>query len=474
MKINKYQSFLSIFLSAFFIFFSSYALSIEKEWVLIIPPVLLFSISFLFNIDKLLWFIVFFTPLSISISELGFFFENINFSFPTEFLLFGLLFVLVFYMFFYFKDFKPIFSHKITYFLCLYLLWMLFTCFTSTNPLVSFKLFLTRIWYIIPFYFFIIILFREKSNIFKFILIYTIPLCLVVIYTLTQQSVDIFDSKIANGAVHPFFNDHTSYGAILAFFIPSIFLISCNKEFFKKWNLVLFSILIILSLGLFFSYTRAAWLSFFIASCFGFVLKMKFNFKHIILLNFLALGFVFVFQDALTSKQESSDSVFEHFQSSSNITTDASNMERINRWKCAIEMFKESPIVGYGPGTYQFEYSAFQDPDDKTIITTKFGDGGNAHSEYLSALSETGIVGLLTFVLLIIYVFLRGVKLYYTVSCSIDRMYILCSLIALMTYFIHAFFNNFLDIDKASIAVWSFIAIIVSIDLYKKDDLIKN
>ena len=99
---------------------------------------------------------------------------------------------------------------------------MFFTCITSTNPLVSLKLFLTRIWYIIPFYFFIIILFRNKSNIFKFILIYTIPLCIVVIYTLVQQSVDIFDSKIANGAVHPFFNDHTSYGAIVALFIPII------------------------------------------------------------------------------------------------------------------------------------------------------------------------------------------------------------------------------------------------------------
>ena len=106
MKIKKYQIFLSILLSAFFVFFSSYALSIEKEWVLLIPPALLCGISFLFNIDKFLWFIVFFTPLSISISELGFFFENINFSFPTEFLLFGLLFVLIIHMFFYFKDFS--------------------------------------------------------------------------------------------------------------------------------------------------------------------------------------------------------------------------------------------------------------------------------------------------------------------------------------------------------------------------------
>ena len=33
-------------------------------------------------------------------------------------------------------------------------------------------------------------------------------------------------------------------------------------------------------------------------------------------------------------------------------------------------MFNEKPIYGFGPGTYQFEYSSFQDPDDKTIIST--------------------------------------------------------------------------------------------------------
>lgn len=473
MKISFYQGFLAILFSAFFVFFSSYSLSIEKGWVILIP--IIFYVFFsLFNIDNLLWFIILLTPLSIPITELGFIFENINFTFPTEFLLFGLLFVLIIQMIFYYQRFVGVFNHKITYFLCLYLLWMFLSCFTSTDPLISFKLFLTRLWYIIPFYFFMILLFRERENIFKFILLYTIPLCCVVIYTLIQQSGDFFDSKIANGAVHPFFNDHTSYGAILAFFVPSVFIIMCSEKYFRKWNIVLFMIIIILSIGLVFSYTRAAWISFIIASCFGLFLKMKLNLKHIISLSFIFLGFFFMYQDTLISNEESSDSFFRHFQSTSNITTDASNMERINRWNCAIKMFNEKPIIGYGPGTYQFEYAAFQDSGDKTIISTKFGDGGNAHSEYLSALSETGIIGLCIFLLLVGSVFLKGIKLYYTLSCEESKMFILCSLIALMTYFIHAFFNNFLDIDKVSIAVWSFIAIIVSIDLSYKENRIKN
>ena len=80
----------------------------------------------------------------------------------------------------------------------------------------------------------------------------TIPLCIVVIYTLIQQSVDFFDSKLANGAVHPFFNDHTSYGAILAFFIPSIFIFITNKKIAKNWNIVFTVIFLILIVGIFF------------------------------------------------------------------------------------------------------------------------------------------------------------------------------------------------------------------------------
>ena len=297
-------------------------------------------------------------------------------------------------------------------------------------------------------------------------------MCVVVIYTLTQQSGDFFDSKLANGAVYPFFNDHTSYGAILAFFIPSIFIFMTNRKIAKKYGIILIVIFIILLIGLFFSYTRAAWLSFIIALFFGLFIKWRLNFKHFISLSIVFLGLVYVFQDKVISSEESSNSFLTHFQSSSNISTDASNMERINRWNCAIKMFNEKPIYGFGPGTYQFEYSSFQDPDDKTIISTKFGDGGNAHSEYLSALSETGIFGLITFLLLIGIVFFKGIGLYYNLECSESRVYILCSLVALMTYFIHALFNNFLDIDKVSIALWSYIAIIVSVDLrFKKENL---
>ena len=43
------------------------------------------------------------------------------------------------------------------------------------------------------------------------------------------------------------------------------------------------------------------------------------------------------------------------------------------------------------------------------------------------------------------------------------------ALLGLITYWVHGFLNNFLDIEKASGPVWTFCAVLVSLDLYYKN-----
>jgi O-antigen ligase len=158
-------------------------------------------------------------------------------------------------------------------------------------------------------------------------------------------------------------------------------------------------------------------------------------------------------------------------QSAANVSTDASNLERINRWACAIEMFKERPLLGFGPGTYQFEYAQFQEPENLTIISTNFGDLGNAHSEYLGALSESGIFGLISFLFLVGAMFYSGITLYYDTS-KIDiaqKALVLSSILGLSTYFIHGFLNNYLDTDKAAVPIFGICAIFIALKQSKKN-----
>ena len=183
---------------------------------------------------------------------------------------------------------------------------------------------------------------------------------------------------------------------------------------------------------------------------------------------FLGVFFTFKWEilDALEkNKQDSSADFIEHVQSIANISSDASNLERINRWQSAIRMYQERPVFGWGPGTYQFLYAPFQRTKEKTIISTNLGDLGNAHSEYLGPLSEMGFPGTIIVILLVIYVMYTGLKVFKYGKGEVKYLSLMV-LLGLVTYFAHGLLNNFLDTDKLSVPFWGFIAIIVALDIY--------
>lgn len=472
MKAKFIENFIAVFFISLFGLVFSRVLIDGNVLILTIPFIVLFFSYFLNRLDKLLLFIIFCAPFSLRLSEL-FKVEGLDLLFPTEPLLFGLMSIIIFKMIYNISPFKEILSHYISFFIFMYLVWMLFCSFTSTMPLISLKLLITRLWYIFPCFIFATLIFiKDQNKILYFVFSYSISFSFVIIYTLFKHSAYFFSGPSSNWVVAPFFDDHTSYGAMLAFFIPILFLFSFSKKINSWLKLLSFILFSLFFIAIIFSYTRAAWLSLFGAIVLGFLIKLKIKFRH-----FFGIFLVFVimllpFRSEIHSvisdnKQDSSSSYLEHIQSMYNIKSDASNMERINRWKCAIEMFKEKPVVGYGPGTYQFQYGVFQMHEDKTIISTNGGDMGNAHSEYLSALSETGFIGFLLLIFMIISIFYKSILLYYHESDEMKKIYLLGSIIGLLTYFIHGLFNNFLDLDKAAIPIWFFVAIIVSLDVKK-------
>jgi O-antigen ligase len=275
----------------------------------------------------------------------------------------------------------------------------------------------------------------------------------------------------------PFYNDHTIYGAMLAMYFPVLIFLMMNKKYSAGIKFAAFLFLVIFFIALIFSYTRAAWLSLIVAlGAYGaLLLRVKFR---TILIATLAIGFIFfMFQTEIVIKlsknrQDASQDFDKHIQSISNISTDASNLERLNRWDAAFRMFNERPFWGWGPGTYSFEYAPFQLANDKTIISTNMGDRGNAHSEYIGSLSESGVFGALTFFAIIICALFTGFRLYYTISDIETKNIVLVTLLGFITYIVHGSLNNFLDTDKASVPFWGFIAVLVAIDVYHKKEII--
>jgi O-antigen ligase len=339
-------------------------------------------------------------------------------------------------------------------------------------PVVSFKFFAARLWFVIAFYLLGTQLFKNIENSKKFIWLYVISFLIVIFYALKRQwNFGLFDQEAANYVVSPFYNDHTSYGAMLAMFIPLLMGFEFASDYSPRTKFLILIVIIIFLIAFIFSYTRAAWLSFAGMVFIWILIMLKLKIRTVaLLLACLAAIFLIYKSDILIklshNKQDSSKSFEKHLQSISNVTTDASNLERLNRWSCAMRMFCERPVFGWGPGTYMFQYAPFQLSYQKTAISTNAADRGNAHSEYIGPLAESGIPGLITFVIILVSTVYTALRIYNRSGQKEIKMLSLCLLLGLFTYFIHGFLNNFLDTDKASVPFWGFIAMIVALDVY--------
>ena len=439
----------------------------EFFYLAILPFVALLVLFYFTSLDKLLWFIVFATPLSLNLRNPDF---NLGISLPSEPFMFGILLLFVFKLF---KDNtinRNLLKHPITIVIVINVFWLFITSCTSTLPLVSFKFLLSRLWFLVSFYYFGFFLFQEYKNFNKFIWLYVIAFTIVIGYTIVNHSQYGFTMETANWVMSPFYNDHTIYGAMLAMFFPLLlgFIFLKTNSFTIKVTASVFTL--IFTIALILSYTRAAWISLVIALFILVIIKLKINWKLLFTFGLLALFFFFAFKDKILMKleknrQDSSTNISDHVKSISNISSDASNLERLNRWSAAMRMFKDKPFFGFGPGTYSFKYAPYQFSYEKTIISTNAGDKGNAHSEYIGPLCESGVFGTLTFVAIIIAFIITAIKLYYRLVEPEPKMLVLCVLLGFITYIVHGGLNNFLDTDKASVPFWAFIAFIVALDV---------
>jgi putative inorganic carbon (hco3(-)) transporter len=435
------------------------------------PLILLLIYLSLARIDLVYFLIVLFTPLSVQFIE---YFPSsaIDFAIPTEPLLLGILILLIYRTVHSGMIDRKVFNHPVTYAVLFYLFWMLMTTITSTMPLVSFKFLLARIWFIAIYYWLAIMVFRKQnSNILAFIWCFTLPMLVVIAYTLIRHlGYGLFNKEAAHFVMEPFFRDHTSYGAVLAILLFALggAIINSKSDLLKQS--LLWSTWIIVAVALVLSYTRAAWISvLFAAGILGLTL-LKIRFRYILVIGVLAVVYftgqrIAIIQKMEQNRQTSSATLGEHVQSISNITTDESNLERINRWNCALRMFSERPFFGWGPGTYKFKYAPFQLSSEKTGISTDFGDRGNAHSEYIGPLAESGFFGSLSFTLVCFMSLITGFRVYSKTKDKRLKQITLGLLLGFITYLVHGTLNNFLDTDKASALFWGITAVFVSLDL---------
>jgi putative inorganic carbon (hco3(-)) transporter len=346
---------------------------------------------------------------------------------------------------------------------------------------VSLKFSFINLLYISVFFVFLSEQFSRNRRLFmQMIKLYTMGMIIVMAWGIYRYWQFEWNPVVIRGIFKPFYNDHTIYGAsaalLAAFWFSTLpfarntenrivlfqeFTLSGNAACRAAWLLTA----LILTAGVLLSSSRAAFLSLFVFIMVYAAIKSGFRLKHIVIITPGILLALFVFRGQIADQLRGIQTIsYDHAAgladrtiSAGNITTDLSNVERLNRWISAWRMFREKPVTGFGPGTYQFTYIPYQEKTlmNRLSVTNPWdvpeGSGGTAHSEYFLALSEMGLAGLAG-----LLVFL-GRLVFLTFSTGRGhprRKMIIAAFAALSTYIFHAHFNNFLNTDKFAFLFW--------------------
>lgn len=456
-----------------YIALSVYFIVNDKAYMALASAGLLVVYIGLFHTEFAFILLGFFTPFSVNIEE---YVDGFGLFIPTEPILLGLMLLLTFQQTLRNQIERDFWRHPLVWAILFHLFWIFVTSITSTHPVVSFKFLLAKMWFIVPIIIFGHRIFGRIQSLRAFLWMFTTAMVLTILYTLVVHGSYSFGEEEGHWVMWPFFKDHTIYGAAVALVLPIPFgLLAIRNErgYSPIVRILLLVMILIIIVGLYFSYTRAAWLSVIAAFLVFLFIRFKVHFQLLGAIALAGLLVLYVSWDSFQMELErnkyehTTEEFGERLQSATNVTTDASNLERLNRWDCAIEMFQKEPIFGFGPGTYSFEYASFQDPENLTIISTNFGDMGNAHSEYLGPLSESGFFGMLSILAIVILIFYKSITLFirWPKEEKEVRYLLLVMILSLVTYFIHGILNNYLDTDKAAVPVWTFCAAFIGLEM---------
>lgn len=350
----------------------------------------------------------------------------------------------------------------------------------SGMGLVSLKFSGVNLLYMAVFFMYLSMLsLRHPAMLRHLFLLYSMGFILVAFWSIYQYWQWAWSPMVLRGIFSPFYKDHTIYGAAAAllaiwWLTGSMAERSVPSKLIGLILALLFMVMIVLS-G-----SRAAFLSLIFSLFVLLLLQVRIRLRYISLGGIVVIMVLLFYQDHLVHRLEQIDAIsydshanlFERAESVGNITTDVSNIERMNRWVAGWRMFLEKPLTGFGSGTYQFAYIPYQVPGlgNRLTVTNPYdipeNSGGTAHSEYLLAMSEMGVLGLAGWLTLLgrwIFIAFRQQPMH------LKRKQIIIAFTALSTYLFHAFFNNFLNTDKIAFLFWG-MAVWLTIKYQAKDE----
>ena len=376
--------------------------------------------------------------------------------------------IVTLYIFSIIKEGKIIYStHSLNLPILLFILIITLSILINNTYWISLKDFICFLSYFLI-YFFIINSVKTKHFLNFCLIIFFIIASLISLYLMVQyyginpflQDINRLTSTLGNQ------NYVAGYLALIFPIAFSFFLMESkvrNKIFYKIVLLVIYA-------GIIICHTRAIWIAlFFSLLLFGFFLyhykinKILRNNKKWLVILFSFFLLITIIYSTDNPINRSSITAAERAISTFDIQG-TSLRSRLLIWQSTMNMITDKPLFGSGLGTFPLYYLNYQaDFLQKNPNYLNFaGKAGEAHNEYLQIWAEMGIIGLLSFLLIIIIFYRTNLDLIKKIK-TIEGKIIIIGLISGVTVtLVHSIFSFPFHIPAVGAAFWFIIGITIA------------
>ncbi len=423
------------------------ALTTQIYALSLIPITIITGWFLLSDVRRLYYFFALMIPFSVEVELPG----GLGTDLPTEPIMWAITGFSILYLFYnaYRMDFSLI-RHPITLLLLLHLGWTGLTGITAEFPIYSVKFLLAKLWYVIPFFFFFIYVFKDKKSINTFYKILVGATLISVTIVMARHAATGFAFDTINKASHPIYRNHVNYACMLIAILPYIWYLWRIAS--RKWPYILAMIYVIIAIYL--SYCRAAILAVFISVAMYYIVKWKLTRVAIataligiavaipyFLSNGRYLDYAPEYEKTITHEK------FDNLIEATYKLEDISTMERLYRWMAGKQMIEKRPVFGYGPSNFYPNYENHTISSFQTYVSNNPEKSG-IHSYYLMISVEQGIVGGIIFLLLVIIAFIYGENIYHVLRDAHYKALVMSAMMSLIAIASVLIINDLLEADK--------------------------
>jgi O-antigen ligase len=367
---------------------------------------------------------------------------------------------------------KKTLQHPLLMILGALLCWTVVATIFSLHPLISFKFLLAKAWYIGAFVLAALIIFKEEKNITAAALLLLAAMFIVVSITMARHAFNGFRFANINNSLFPFFRNHVNYAAMLVCLLPIAG--AAYHLSGEKYRRVIIAVIAIFLVGLFFSFSRGAWLALMVGMLAAWLItrrKLLLAYIASVIITAIAVSWISNNDRYLQFAPDFKTTIFHKDFSEHWIATyklkDVSTAERFYRWVAGVRMIKDKALTGYGPNSFYDEYKPYALPVYKTWVSDN-PEHSTVHNYFLLTAIEQGLPGLLFLLILFGAMIYYAEKNYFRSADKFNRTVSITTGVIIAMLLVLNFLSDLIETDKIGSLFFLCIATLICIDRSNK------